>query len=174
MLTICEGRSSQEYSIERPTPSGIALWCTALKDLISAIYTLQSPLGPLLQILSTTTCWLISADDTRLYRHFSNGSLDVYTKHGRTTRQRKFIRQENTPTLSTTQYLKLAMVFPTHLESIVSFRSSAFKPLTFQPPTSSVLDVSSLGRTHISVTLSNTTATDDGSEMPSLADPCSW
>ena len=70
-----------------------------------------------------------------------HGSLDVYAQHGQTTRQRKFISQGNIPTLSTTQHLKLATVFPTHLNGIISFHSSAFKPITFQPPTSSVLNL---------------------------------
>ena len=110
MLTDCKGRSSRDFSTERPTPSDLTLWRTTLMDLTSDTYTLQSPLGPFLQL-------------------------------GQPTRQQKFIRQGNTPTLSTAQYLKLVTVFPTHLDNIVSFHSSAFKPLTFQPPTSSVLDV---------------------------------
>ena len=105
MLTNCKGRSSQDFLTERSTPIDITLWCTALKDLASDTYTLQSPLlGPFLQMPSTTTSWLISADDTRLYRRLPNGSLVVYTTHVQTTRQRKFIRQGNTPTLSTAQY----------------------------------------------------------------------
>ena len=82
MLTNCEGRSSWEFLTERPTPSDIALWRTALMDLTSVTYALQSPLGPLLQMPSTTTGWLISADHTCLYCRLPNGSLDVYTQHG--------------------------------------------------------------------------------------------
>ena len=141
MLINCKGRSSRAFSTEHPTLSNLTLWRTALKDLISDTYTLQSLLGPFLQMPSTNTCWQISADNTRLYRRLPNGSLGVYTKHGQTTRQRKFVRQGNTPTLSTAQYRKLATVFTTHLDSIVSFHSSTFKSLTFQPPASSVLNV---------------------------------
>ena len=146
MLTSCKGHSSREFLIERPTPSDIALWCTALKSLTSVTYTLPSPLGPFLQIPSTTTSWQISADHTCLYRSLPNGSLDVYTQHGRPTRQRKFIRHGSIPTLYSTQHLKLATVFPTHCNDIVSFHSSVFQPITFQPPSSSVLNVLKSGK----------------------------
>ena len=65
----------------------------------------------------------------------------MYTQHRQTTRQQKFIRHINIPTLSSIQHLKLATVFPTHRDDIVSFHSSAFQPITFHPPTSSVLDI---------------------------------
>ena len=99
MLTKKEGRSSREVSIECPTPSDIALWCTALKDFTSDTYTLQLLAGPFLQIPCTATGWLISADKTRLYHQLSVDSLNVYIKHGRTMRQQKFTKKGNAPTL---------------------------------------------------------------------------
>ena len=100
MLISCKGHSSRKFSIERPTPSDIALWCTVLKSLTSVTYTLPSLLESFLQMPSTTTSWQISADHTRLYRLLPNGSADVYAPHGRTTREQKFIRQKNISTPS--------------------------------------------------------------------------
>ena len=141
MLTSCEGHSSGEFSIERPRLSDIALWCTALKSLTSVTYTLPSPLGPFLQMPSTITSWKISADHTRLYRLLPNGSADVYVPHGRTTRRQKFSRQRNIPPLSIPPHLKLLTVFPDQRDNILSFHSSAFRPIKFPPPLSSVVDI---------------------------------
>ena len=103
MLTNSEGHSSREFSTERPTPSDLILWRTALKDLTSDTYTLQSPVGPFLQMPCTVTGWLISKDETRLYCQKPDNILDVYMKHGQIMRQQKFIKQGNTPALPNSQ-----------------------------------------------------------------------
>ena len=174
MLTSCEGHSSGEFSIERPTPSDIALWCTALKSLTSITYTLPSPLGPFLQMPSTTTSWQISADHTRLYRLLPNGSADEYVPHGRPTRQQKFSRQGNIPTLSipftqSWQQCFQTIVITSYLSTRLCSDQSSLLHLSPQS-----LTFSDPGRTHVFGTISNVTAMGGGSGMPSLSYLSSW
>ena len=142
MLTKLEGRSTREFSIERPTRGMVDTWKLALISITSSRYTRESPLGCFLVHPHNNADWYASEDGKHIYHFLDDNNVVSYSlpPNSRHTRRPQYLRDDSSPANVCRFELKLASVFVSQDENYVRLHSVAPQPApnTSQVPT--VLD----------------------------------
>ena len=132
MLTNKEVHSWRVFSIERPTRRDFELWRQALRDVTSAQYSLESPLGRYLTFPHNSDDWFATTNESKLYRRKEENIFEVYSKlpNSKTPRRPCYKLAESGQTRRDVNesVLKIATVLPSARDNTVSLHSTATPP----------------------------------------------